>query len=115
VSIDREFCEELLEPEILDRDVFTHIQYKQLRRFSKNLLWSDYHKCYEVLIYDVFELLPSASQKQALIELNELPVDLSKGFATVECEQIEQLRFTQNGKQTAKIGHHTKLIINQTF
>jgi len=115
VSIDREFCEELLEPKILDRNVFTHIRYKQLRRFSKNLVWSDYHNCYEVLIYDIFELLPSASQKQALIELNELPVDLAKGFATVECDQIEQLRFTQNGKQTAKIGHHTKLIINQTF
>lgn len=115
VSVDREFCEELLEPKILDAKIFNHIRYRHLRRFSKNLVWSEYHNCYEVLIYDIFELLPSAAQEQELIELDRRPLDLSQKFTTVECEQIEQLRFMYNGKQIAKIGHHTKLIINQNF
>ncbi|WP_131539767.1 SMODS-associated NUDIX domain-containing protein [Pedobacter nototheniae] len=115
ISADREFCEELLQTGILSGKKFDHIKYKQLKRFSKNLVWSDYHQCYEVLIYDVFELIPSLAQQEALIALDNLPLDLSRGFATTECADIEQLRLCIQGKQLAKIGHHSKLIINQTF
>lgn len=115
VSAEREFCEELLHPGILNKSVFDHIRYKHLKRFSKNLVWSEYHNCYEVLIYDVFELLPSPAQQEELIELGKEPINLAKGYALVECEQIEQLRLCVAGKQIAKIGHHTKLIINQEF
>ncbi len=115
VSAEREFCEELLETGILDRDSFKSIKYKHIRRHSRNLKWSEFHHCYEVLIYDVYELLPSVKQKEALLALAAQPLDLSKGFAIAECEQIEQCRFQQNGLQVAKIGQQTKLIINQSF
>lgn len=111
----REFKEELIDTGILDKMIFENIHYKHIRRFSKNLVWSDFFSCYETLIYDVFELIPSENQKTYLAELANKEVDLTKKFAIVECDDIEQLRFTKDGKQIARIGQHTKLIINQTF
>lgn len=115
VSIDREFYEELIQPGVLDAEVFSQIRYKHLKRFSKNLKWSDYHQCFEVLIYDVFDFLPSELQKKALTELDQKATDLNDKFVIVECEDIEKLRLCSKGYQIAKIGQHTKLIINQTF
>ncbi|MGQ3012288.1 MAG: hypothetical protein ACT6QS_01145 [Flavobacteriales bacterium] len=109
----REFKEELLDAGILDPIIFQHIDHKHIRRFSKNLTWSDFFSCYEILIYDIFELIPNESQKKALIELSNQGNDLSKGFAIVSCDDIEQLRLMENGKQTARIGQHTKLVINK--
>ncbi|TCQ96704.1 hypothetical protein EDF66_12146 [Sphingobacterium sp. JUb20] len=111
----REFIEELLDTEILDRKIFQHINQKHIRRYSKNLSWSDYFNCYEILVFDIFELLPNDDQKRALIEIAKQPLDLSNGYAVVSCDDIEQLRLMQNGKQIARIGQHTKLLINKTF
>lgn len=111
----REFNEELLATNILSKEVFNQIKFKHIRRFSKNLVWSDFFKCYEVLIYDVFELKPNKEQAHNLIELAKQSTDLNNGFAIVECDDIEQLRFMENDKQIARIGQHTKLIINKTF
>ena len=115
IDPNREFKEELLETSILDQSMFQNIRYKQLRRFSKNLVWSDFFTCYEFLIYDVFELLPNEEQKQFLVELSKKGTNIKKGYAIVECDDIEQLRYMENDKQVARIGQHTKLIINKTF
>lgn len=114
-SAQREFIEELIETGILDKEIFQKINYKHIRRFSKHLKWSEYHHCYEVLIYDVFEFLPDEKQKIFLKELGKKNQDLSKGFAIAECEEIEQQRLLSNNKQIAKIGEHTKLIINKNM
>ena len=111
----REFNEELLDTKILDSGIFHNIQEKRIRRFSKNLIWSDFFSCYEILIYDIFELVPNDKQKKALIELSKQKTDLSKGFAVVDCDSIEQLRLVEYGNQIARIGQHTKLIINKDF
>ncbi|MCT4213463.1 hypothetical protein HZP47_16360 [Elizabethkingia anophelis] len=111
----REFIEELLNTEILDSNVFQQIHHKHIRRFSKNLVWSDHFSCYEILVYDVFELLPTEDQKHALIELTKQKNDLSKGYAIVNCDDIEQLRLVENDIQIARIGQHTKLLINKDF
>jgi hypothetical protein len=115
VNAQREFYEELVETGIVNKDIFKFINYKHIKRHSRNLKWSDFHHCYEVLIYDIYELLPTSEQKKALTVLAKQPIDLSKGYAIAECEQIEQCRFQHNDVQIAKIGQHTKLIINQTF
>lgn len=111
----REFTEELLDTGILDSDIFHNIQQKRIRRFSKNLIWSDFFSCYEILIYDIFELVPNDTQKKALIKLSQQKTDLSNGFAIVDCDSIEQLRLVKNGNQISRIGRHTKLIINKDF
>lgn len=111
----REFKEELLDTGILDPQIFQHFNHKHLRRFSKSLCWSDYFSCYEILTFDVFELLPNEEQKKALIELSEHENDLSQRYAVVSCDDIEQLRLVSGDKQIARIGQHTKLIINKDF
>lgn len=111
----REFNEELIDLGILDSEIFRNVNHKHIRRFSKNLIWSDFFGCYEILIYDVFELLPTEEQKVALIELTKQENDLAKGFAVVSCDDIEQLRLLEKGMQVARIGQHTKLIINKDF
>jgi len=95
--------------------IFQNFNHKHIRRYSKNLSWSDYFNCYEILVFDIFELLPTDEQKKALIEIAKQPLDLSNGYAVVSCDDIEQLRLMQNGKQIARIGQHTKLLINKTF
>jgi hypothetical protein len=67
------------------------------------------------LVYDVFELLPTEDQKHALIELAKQKNDLSKGYAIVSCDDIEQLRLVENDIQIARIGQHTKLLVNKDF
>lgn len=111
----REFNEELLDTGILDRDTFHHFNHKHIRRFSTNLSWSNYFDCYEILIFDIFELIPNEVQKKALMEIAEQPIDLSKGYAIVGCDNIEQLRLMDGGRQIARIGQHSKLLINKTF
>lgn len=111
----REFKEELLDTGILDPKIFQYFNHKHIRRYSKNLTWSDYFSCYEILTYDVFELLPNEEQKQALTNLLKQEIDLTKGYAIVSCDDIEQLRLMSENKQIARIGQHTKLIINKTF
>ncbi|SHG06922.1 SMODS-associated NUDIX domain-containing protein [Chryseobacterium vrystaatense] len=111
----REFKEELLDTGILDSAIFQNFNHKRIRRFSKNLIWSDFFSCYEILIYDIFELIPNDAQKKYLVELSKQKNDLSKGFAIVDCDSIEQLRLIENGTQISRIGQHTKLIINKDF
>jgi len=111
----REFKEELLDTGILDPQIFQHFNHKHIRRYSKNLSWSDYFSCYEILTFDVFELLPNEEQKKALIGLSKQENDLSQGYAIVSCDDIEQLRLMSGDKQIARIGQHTKLLINKDF
>ena len=42
----REFIEELIDTGILDSEIFRNINQKHIRRFSKNLSWSDFFNCY---------------------------------------------------------------------
>ncbi|MCO5286980.1 MAG: hypothetical protein M9898_11260 [Chitinophagaceae bacterium] len=111
----REFKEEVLDSGILDPSIFQHFNQKHIRRYSKSLTWSDYFSCYEILTYDIFELIPNEEQEKSLIELSKQENNLSKGFAIVSCDDIEQLRLMKGGKQIARIGQHTKLIINANF
>lgn len=114
-SAHREFIEELIETGIVDKEIFRKLSYRHLKRVSKNLKWSDFHNCYEVLIYDIFEFIPTDEQKIFLTNLKNEGSNLEKGFAIVECEEIEQLRLRKENIQIAKIGEHTKLIINKNF
>lgn len=115
ISAEREFWEELIETNIIDENIFKKIKYKHIKRVSKNLKWSKHHSCYEVLIYDILELLPSPEQANFLTKLSSNKFNKEKGFAIVDFDEIGQLRFVENGKQLARIGEHTKLIINQNF
>lgn len=112
ISAEREFFEELIKPKILDAQNFSQIKYKHLKRISKNLKWSEHFSCYEILIYDIMELLPTEQQNEELKKLSK-DANLKKGYAIVDFDDIEQLRLVRDGKQIARIGEHTKLTINK--
>lgn len=109
----REFNEELLDTKILSQELFSHFNHKHVRRYSTDIQWSDSFGCYEILVYDVFELLPDDKQKMALIQLAEEGSNLNMGYAIVNCDDIEHLRLMENGRQIARIGKHTQLLINK--
>lgn len=114
-SANREFIEELLDETILDSEVFRKIKYRQIGRYSKHLQWSTHHDCYEILIYDIIEFLPNLEQSTELIKLAKGEKFVPGKYAIVEGADIEQLRLMDNGKQIARIGEHTKYIINQNI
>lgn len=109
----REFNEELIDTNILDLETFFHFDHKHIRRYSTDIKWSDFFGCYEILVYDVFQLMPNEVQKKALIKLAEKGSNLSQGYAIATCDEIEQLRLMEKGRQIARIGQHTHLIINK--
>jgi len=109
----REFKEELIDTNILDQKTFSHFDQQLIRRYSTDLKWSDFFGCYEILVYDVFELLPNEDQKRALSQLAEKGSNLVLGYAIVSCDEIEQLRFMEEGRQIARIGQHAHLLINK--
>jgi len=115
VSANREFIEELISTKILSGETFRNIDYKLIKRFAKHLKYSKYHKCYEVLIYDIVELIPNDKQKRELKNLAQIPNNINEGYAIVSSEDIDRLRYFENDIQLAKIGEHTKLLINKTF
>jgi hypothetical protein len=109
----REFKEELLDTKILSQEVFSHFNHKHIRRYSTDINWSDFFGCFEILVYDVFELLPDHEQRMALIQLADGGSNLTKGYAIVNCDDIEHLKLMDNGKQIARIGKHSHLLINK--
>jgi hypothetical protein len=115
VCASREFQEELLDTNILCAENFRKIQYKHIKRFSKNFSWSRYHNCHEILVFDVMELLPSEAQKVALKKLYKNYKNPPNEFAIVTPEDISYHRIMEKGNQLAKIGEHTNLIINKSF
>lgn len=113
ISAHREFTEELIDTGILEKELFNKIKYRHIGRISKNLKWSEHHSCFEVMIYDIMEFLPDDKQQKSLIELYENKDHLNNNYLIVESEDIEQLRVISDKKQIARIGAHTKFIINQ--
>ena len=115
ISHQREFHEELLDNGILPKNKFSIPEYKHIKRVYKSLAYSAHHQCYEVLIYDVMELIPTEAQKQELIKLAKKPNDLGNGYVIVSSDDISKMHYMEDGKQIAKVGAHTKLTINQNL
>ena len=79
----------------------------------KVFAYSTFHQCYEVLIYDIVEFLPTSEQEVELKKLLENPRNLSDNFMIVDISEIERLLVMENEEQIAKIGAHAKYLINE--
>lgn len=55
----REFCEELVQPKVLSSEVFPHVNYRFLHQNPYYLHYSEHYGCQEMLVHEVYELLPS--------------------------------------------------------
>ena len=75
--------------------------------------YSTFHQCYEVLIYDIVEFLPTSEQEVELKNLLKNPRKLGNHFMVVDISEIERLLVIEHEEQIAKIGEHTKYLINE--
>lgn len=109
----REFNEELIETEILDREIFKNPKFDFIRKVANVFKFSTYHGCYEVLIYDIVNLLPTPEQTEVLRKLLDQPRNPETGYILADRSEIEQLRLLDGDTQIGKIGEHTKYLINE--
>ncbi|MCU1392584.1 MAG: hypothetical protein JWM34_1012 [Ilumatobacteraceae bacterium] len=65
----REFFEELIQTGVLPRDEFGYVNARYVATVQPPLRYSDYAKSHEILIAEVFEVVPSSSQTETLRRL----------------------------------------------
>lgn len=79
-NLGREFKEEL---DLSNMNGFSSIEYRYCGRHFTNVEYSKYFKCYEILLADIVELLPSNEQAKELQRLADVEQD-NYMFATAE-------------------------------
>lgn len=68
-DISREFYEELVAPGILDAKVFGKIKYRVCGRHFNPIAYSKHFKCYELIMADIVEFLPTEDQEKLLTQM----------------------------------------------
>lgn len=113
ITYNREFIEELIEDHGFDAAIFQKLDFRKVQKVMNVFKYSTYHECHEVLIYDIVEFRPTPEQGTELKKLLDLPRTSEDDLMIVDLHEIEQLRVMENGDQIAKIGEHTKYLINE--
>ncbi len=106
-SVFREFYEELIRTEILCREVFPYINYRFVCRKQTDISYVDYFSCYEILIADIYELIPDEKQKEELIRLMNCE---NTGFIWAEEKMIRSKGVSPNDLDQ-KISETSKWIL----
>jgi len=106
----REFSEELIRTNILTHENFPHINYRIKATHKTKLKYSEHFRCFEILHYDILDLIPTDEQREELRKLQTIN-DPNK-YEWFEEELIQSLGYHKSrGKESFKIGEHSKLII----
>lgn len=110
----REFYEELLSTAILDKYLFRYIDYKYVDTLQTPVQKAKYLNCQEILIYEIFDLIPNEEQTKALEELFDKGNNDKVRWADEML--INGLGFNEWNKETEfEIGAHTKWAINMKY
>lgn len=67
----REFHEELIETGILNSQDFPYINYQHVRTHVEDAHFTEFFQCYEVLIAEIYEFIPTDSQRDRLKEVKQ--------------------------------------------
>lgn len=110
----REFCEELIRTNILDNNVFPHINYKFLHRNPLYIHYSTFYECPEILIHEVYELLPTEVQVIALRNLQQGEQSGFK-FRWVAEDTIKRLGYLPDNTKPFAIAEHTISLFDKEF
>lgn len=113
VSHWREFYEELIDgkAKVLPQNIFPYVNYYLVGTVTTPLKKARGWDCWEILQYDVLDLLPTPEQEKELEQLlNQGDTDDIKW---VDAELINSLGYDKGQKmQRFEIGHHTKWVLN---
>jgi len=74
----REFYEELVKSGYFPHDVFPYIFYRHVKHYKHPLRYSDFGQSPELLIADIFEILPNQAQIKFLEQLHNSPHGIEK-------------------------------------
>lgn len=110
VSPEREFREEVTRNGLLDAVVFATPELEWSRTHVSGIHWTPYFKCYEILVAEIFELLPNSTQEA------ELRKSRANGqqqtLAWVTKEQIETRGWQDNAaRQPLRISEHSSWLL----
>ena len=112
----REFYEELINPEagVLSIDKFPHIEYRFAGNLKTPLKYNKRWECYELLSYDIYDLMPTPEQEEVLISLlNQGDTDYIKW---ADEKIIQSLGYDEREKRDIyEIGAHTKWTLNLKY
>lgn len=101
----REFYEELIVPGYLSKDAFSYFDYRFIKQEVTPIKYSKHYNCNELLVYNIYELLPTEIQVK---ELESLMLKHSNYYRWFTIDEIESLGHTKEGD--FRIGEHTLLI-----
>lgn len=114
VSHWREFCEELIIPEIIDFKTFKHFEYRYAGTVLTPIKKSEVFNCLEILSYDVYDMIPNQDQLLQFIELQK--IGENKLFKWVDETLIQANGFNdRDRKPEISLGQHTKWILNLKY
>lgn len=111
----REFCEELLTSNIItDKHSFRYIDYKYACTIQTPMQKAKNLNCQEILIYEIFDLIPSTDQ---IAELDKLyQQGNSDKLKWADEVLINSLGFNERTKEMEfEIGPHSKWAINEKY
>lgn len=103
----REFCEELLTTNILNKHLFRYVDFEYSATLQTPMKKAKKLDCQEILIYEIFDLVPNDEQKVELENL--LSLGDTDEFKFADKILIEKLGFDERTKEIEyEIGAHTK-------
>lgn len=112
----REFYEELIEGKgkVLDKEKFPYVNYNFRGKVRTPIKRTPGWNCYEILQYDILDLLPTPEQEKELRKL--LEKGDSKYYKWADAELIQCLGHDNRTKTPLyKIGIHTKWALNMKW
>ncbi|MDI3321417.1 hypothetical protein [Pinibacter soli] len=110
----REFCEELLSTGILNKELFRYIDYKYVDTLLTPFQKARYLDCQELLIYEIFDLIPNEEQMHELEKLIDQGNNEKVKWA--DDMLINGLGFNEWSRETEfEIGAHTKWAANLKY
>ena len=107
-NLNREFREELIEKGIVS---WSQITYRFCGRHMTELRFGDHFQCYELLLADVVELIPTSEQE---LDLEHLVKQQSDTYRFATADEITSLGVdTSKGDLRESIADHTLKIIQE--
>ena len=107
-NLNREFREELIEKGIVS---WSQITYRFCGRHMTELRFGDHFQCYELLLADVVELIPTSEQE---LDLEHLVKQQSDTYRFATADEITSLGVdTSSGDLRESIADHTLKIIQE--
>ena len=112
IGVWREFCEELIESEILPNDAFRTIKPEFVKSHEASLIKRKGINETQFLIYNIFCIHLSDEQEEALVTLNN-STPMTEKYVFVNEVELDKELFIRNEKEY-QLGYHARYLNNNS-